>query len=647
MIKLTENIHIWPVVHGSAACANSLRDVLLGQKYSKVLSEYPDEMVQLLKQASEKLPEIHGVVLQNAEDNAWAVADPCDALIEALRQHQHVLGLGPQQMPPKPDAPIMNDPWVQADLNWEEYYLAHLPVFLRQNLSRKAKTYISHNIQELQAEEQKFGSEPIAETQAKHEENQKPVLFLCRMHYVPFYQQLWEELEGSEGLEERENLENFDRSSDDLEKTLIEKNAYENSPGASLSYKPDIIQYSLWPVNPSHLFFTLGELPFYTARYEQNRFDPFEALPDFSRLVKQLFQSAREEHLDKTSEQNAVSVHKIQTALKYLRNLTRIDDWTHPDLFDILTAAKGVFGDPFALKILEAARYYPFFELRDSADTLGLSHHSLRLPGQQSAEAYNILGKSNIQWKSLPLHPDQNPKNLQRRYEFDQQSSGSCSHVPEDFRLEQFNERARKGAAAQLSETRKRSEAFTSSLKDGLDIRETLRNWHTGRIYVRENPAGKIQLDTVVILFDTKNDERYPLLSTWYAEHNEESTLTFYATDPAQSVIGPGIAKAEYGGLTLKFPPRPIPNLFSLYKGYPLWMGLCATAFAFSADRHVTVISPEPPNRQMKELAHKFQRRIIWQPLSKFSSETLRKIRAFHILDNKEVRSIAARFIGF
>ena len=30
-----------------------------------------------------------------------------------------------------------------------------------------------------------------------------------------------------------------------------------------------------------------------------------------------------------------------------------------------------------------------------------------------------------------------------------------------------------------------RSEKFTTSLKDGLDIRETLRNWHTGDLFVK------------------------------------------------------------------------------------------------------------------------------------------------------------------
>ena len=37
-----------------------------------------------------------------------------------------------------------------------------------------------------------------------------------------------------------------------------------------------------------------------------------------------------------------------------------------------------------------------------------------------------------------------------------------------------------------MGEDLARTEKFTSSLKDGLDVRESLRNWHTGELSVRE-----------------------------------------------------------------------------------------------------------------------------------------------------------------
>src|SRR5208337_2268634 len=125
----------------------------------------------------------------------------------------------------------------------------------------------------------------------------------------------------------------------------------------------------------------------------------------------------------------------------------------------------------------------------------------------------------------------------------------------EDGTIERFNSHVRSKSLKVLVEELARTEKFTSSVKDGIDIRETLRNWHTGTIYVKEVPPARGRMDTVVIIFDAAHDEKYPHHTTWYAEHGEESTLTFYATDPFEDLIGPGIARCRYGGLSLLFPP--------------------------------------------------------------------------------------------
>ena len=52
--------------------------------------------------------------------------------------------------------------------------------------------------------------------------------------------------------------------------------------------------------------------------------------------------------------------------------------------------------------------------------------------------------------------------------------------------------------------------------------------------------------------------------ATWYAEHGEESTLTFYATDPLADLVGPGIARSYYGGLSLLFPADGARRIFAV-----------------------------------------------------------------------------------
>ena len=61
-----------------------------------------------------------------------------------------------------------------------------------------------------------------------------------------------------------------------------------------------------------------------------------------------------------------------------------------------------------------------------------------------------------------------------------------------------------------LGEDVARSEKFTTSVMDGLDMRETLRNSHKGDIYVKILPPRRGSVEVVVFLFDTPaNPEKY------------------------------------------------------------------------------------------------------------------------------------------
>ena len=139
-----------------------------------------------------------------------------------------------------------------------------------------------------------------------------------------------------------------------------------------------------------------------------------------------------------------------------------------------------------------------------------------------------------------------------------------CSWPPEDDRIESFHRHVRDQAKAIIGADLARTEKFTTSVRDGIDIRETLRNWHTGDLYVKVVPPSRGSIEVVVFLFDVPADPQvYINRATWYAEHAEESTLAFYATDPMKNLVGPGIAQAEYGGALFLFPPRPIPDVWT------------------------------------------------------------------------------------
>jgi hypothetical protein len=113
-------------------------------------------------------------------------------------------------------------------------------------------------------------------------------------------------------------------------------------------------------------------------------------------------------------------------------------------------------------------------------------------------------------------------------------------------------------------------------------------------------------------------------------------------------MVGPGIAQAEYGGAMFIWPPRPIDNIWTdehLDFTDTLEERLLAGAFVHSRQRHVAVVSPGPPRAAWRRLARRFGRKIVHLPLKRFSGQLIERLRTFHVLNGKDVRSYAANFI--
>src|SRR5258706_14832377 len=107
------------------------------------------------------------------------------------------------------------------------------------------------------------------------------------------------------------------------------------------------------------------------------------------------------------------------------------------------------------------------------------------------------------------------------------------------------------------SEDRVRVEPFTTSIHDGIDIRETIRNWHQRKIYVRQADRLAGEVGAGVVIFDEDREDRYQYLTTWLGEHQNESDMAFYSTFPFDHLVGPGIGRAEYGRLLVAGSPAP------------------------------------------------------------------------------------------
>src|SRR5581483_3875501 len=85
--------------------------------------------------------------------------------------------------------------------------------------------------------------------------------------------------------------------------------------------------------------------------------------------------------------------------------------------------------------------------------------------------------------------------------EWARQTTGNaiCSYPPEDLVIEEYGRFLKKKAKAMLSEERVRVEPFTTSILDGIDIRETIRNWHTQQIFVRQADRLSGEVGAVVV----------------------------------------------------------------------------------------------------------------------------------------------------
>ena len=195
-------------------------------------------------------------------------------------------------------------------------------------------------------------------------------------------------------------------------------------------------------------------------------------------------------------------------------------------------------------------------------DELKMSIDRGQLPDGDVVRLKNRLPGHPVTWRTCRLNR-RPPKLDQIKWAMRWNPFRQCSWPPEDVAIERFRTHVKDHALSILGNDLARSEKFTTSLKDGLDIRETLRNWHTGDLYVKVFPPNRGSLDCVIMLFDSPADPRdYPWRITWHAEAHDESTLSFFATRFEQELVGPGIALATYGGAMFLFPPRPIEDIW-------------------------------------------------------------------------------------
>jgi len=604
--RIGPRIRAMPVVHGSGDFAVRVRDELLARPYDCVAVPLPPSFQDDVEEAVERLPVVSVVVQRDAEGGdddqapgfSYVPVDPCQGVIAAIRTAigERIPREFVDRETPRFEAHFSNypDPYALKKVSPEGFAAAVLPGIPPPQEGQHADRIVT-----------------MAARLRELEEKYQSVLFVCSLMDWPWVRDAYMR------KLEPEDAEPF--------------------------YAP----VQTFGVDPKQLIFVLGELPFVTGLYERGR----RELTDDDNLsvdgVKEMVLAARD-RLKATLPRVALRVtpQLLSVYFRYVRNLSLTDRRLTPDLYTLVVAAKQTAGDDFALAVAETAREYPHAgpdgprvrmgDGRGEVPVWGVGPMVSRLPGQSLA------------WRTCELRPKP-PEKDRTRWKQRWDPYGMCSWPPEDDRIESFQRHVRDQARAVLGADLARSEKFTTSVMDGIDVRETLRNWHTGDLYVKILPPSRGSIEAVVFLFDVPADPQvYTNRATWYAEHSEESTLTFYATDPFQNMVGPGVAQAEYGGACFLFPPRSIPDIWDdprLGFADTLEDRLLAGAFLHSRERHVAVVSARPPSAAWRRLARRFGRKIVHLPMKRFGGSLVERLRRFHVLNGKVVRSYAADFI--
>jgi hypothetical protein len=349
-VNLIPGITLVPILHGRTAFGTYVRNLCNSEKFDCIAVDLPEPFSEQLYDAVTTLPFISAVTATRSIETTSPVyyipTDPCDATIEGIRQAQqnHIpcqfIGYpelyNNQPLPPLPDAHAVNE------MGFDEFTSLCIHTIDKSDPGPKdemAAQYIAYKLHELRTAY-----------------NNILVLIHFR-HILPAIHHF---------KEERTHNLSFPRM-------------------------PDYIVQS-YTINPDHLYFALGELPFITGIIEKERQDIFAQQVNIVETIKDLFCHTRDNYFDNRDDAVQLSPVRIQNGLTFLRNLTIMDNCLIPSLFDIVASAKGIGGNAFALRILKSAKYYPYFPVTQDQKYVSIGINKLMLPGKDIPDnAINIL----------------------------------------------------------------------------------------------------------------------------------------------------------------------------------------------------------------------------------------------------------------
>lgn len=593
------NIYLLPSLHYNMETASIARNAFLKINPGCVAVELAETMQLQLLHAASRLPDISVVITYNKKyEPLYYMCEPCDAAFEGLRSALEgqvpcfCIDLDIEDY--RDSNERLPDPYAIFRIGLKNYY----------DIYRQSTTHSIPNRQDLARE--MHMAKRLKELSLSYEK----ILFIGGMAHI-------------------HNIAAF-----------IDNNTFPQSCPAE---REAIEVCTLTEPSCRNV---LAEFGWISKKYEEAREQNFNLLLDRQKTIFELYKEASDRYKEETG--NAFPGYHLRNIMKFVRNYSIVTNRLMPDLFQILSSAKGCVDHNYAYEVWFLATSYPYLRNIDNLQELDLTIE-------------DIWGRSKI----IHFHFKQEGRkknNFERRkkdlsnFRFSPPGLFSiCSYPPEDLIIEKFGGFLKKKGIQLLNEETSRTVPFSSSLEEGIDTKETIRHWHEKKLYVRTKGKPPGGVGSVVMIFDEDQPkreklavEKYPWRTTWIGEHNQESDMAFYSTRIGENIVGPGISRCEYGGFMMSYPPRRVFDVWSdpdYHECRSKAEVLLMSAIDYALKPLVVYVAGAPPRTWMKSFARRFGKKIVYIPIGQLSPITLNKLRVFHVLDGKDKRDIADEYV--
>lgn len=424
-----------------------------------------------------------------------------------------------------------------------------------------------------------------------------------------------------------------------------------SQPQAIPLLKTGIKASVLAPLHPDSLKKGFTEIPRVTEAFENWRKDPASPPPiNRHELILDLMKASTAYFTSKTKQE--VPEYVRLTWAKFLRKWLAFKGEILPDLYHLVASARASMDEDFAYHVHEYLADYPWTNDPLDPASILLNEDHLLFHGHRIVlhKTLRTLFRTPRKYRLKAVQGAKWREHLRRKWETaDPHDIDICSYPPEDVEIERWGAALMKHANHLLQVSQTDSEPFVADFGSGPDIRETLRRFHESRIYVKVREQGGMEFGSVVVIFDEDEDAlNYPFQMTWLGEHSQESDMAFYSTLPGAQVVGPGISRMEYGGYLLSYPPM---------RMYDIWRDqdfdfvptrherLLVAGLAYSEKPGVVYVARKPPAKRWKRLAKSMAKKVVYVPLGALSPMHVKRMRTFHMLQNKGVRNYAHEFL--